>query len=154
MTGADSVSFLVWLNSGPSCSSWLGVPAPKSKPPAKLPAKSSPTPSYSAGDGTRQFQEARPHLAPLGGGWASTHFTASQKCSSSSCSFFVPGRGTGSLVPDILGVRDETAYPTLRAIITLSVPLQWPCQCLLLVLPALPSSSFVSWPLPAWTVLS
>lgn len=32
MAGADSVSFLLWPNSGSSCSSWLGVPAHEVKP--------------------------------------------------------------------------------------------------------------------------
>lgn len=70
------------------------------------------------------FQEAGPHCGGQRGA-GSTHFTASQKCSSFSSSFLWRW---GSRVPDILGVRDETACPTLRTNPDSEQSPQWPCQ--------------------------
>lgn len=103
------------------------------------------------------FQEAGPHCGGGGIGGGGGIYTFHCFSEMQLLFQFFPIE-VGSLVPDILGVRDETAYLTLRTNPASEQSPQWPCQYFFFVLkdhsspPPACLRVFCPEPLPRWKV--
>ena len=101
------LSFLLWPNSGPSCSSWLEVPAPEVRP-----VSQAFTHTFLLCWGWKRAR-SRKHLAGSGDRTHRHCFSEMQLLFPFLLCPWIQG-SEGSLVPDILEVRDETVPFTLK----------------------------------------